>query len=182
MTHNECPWTVKRIHDVVRPGWSAVCSLLIASMFALSACQSTDLGTGSVQPDFSDTPTTPSPNANGEVHGQGPVRVAMLLPSTAPGNAAAVASEVRNGALLALQDFGQDAIQIVIKDSSGQAASSQSAATEAVREGAAVILGPVFAANVSAASAITQPTRRTMIAFSTDTSVAKRGVYLLSYT
>ncbi|MEM7464864.1 MAG: penicillin-binding protein activator [Pseudomonadota bacterium] len=151
-------------------------------MLLFPACQSTDLGTGSVQPDFSDAPTTPSPNANGEVFGQGPVRVAMLLPTTAPGNASAVANEVRNGALLALQDFGQDSIQIVIKDSSGQAASSQSAATEAVREGAAVILGPVFAANVSAASAITQPTRRTMIAFSTDTSVAKRGVYLLSYT
>lgn len=182
MTHIVCPWTGQRIHDEIRFSWFGAYLLLFACLLALSACQSTDLGGGGNQPDFSDTSATPSPNANGEVFGQGPVRVAMLLPSTAPGNASAVASEVKNGALLALQDFGQDAIQIVVKDSSGQAASSQSAATEAVREGAAVILGPIFAANVSAASAITQPTRRTMIAFSTDTSVAKRGVYLLSYT
>lgn len=83
---------------------------------------------------------------------------------------------------MALRDFGDGALELVIKDTAGQAASAQAAASEAVREGAIAVLGPVFAANVSAASAITQPTGRTMIAFSTDSSVARRGVYLLSYT
>jgi ABC-type branched-subunit amino acid transport system substrate-binding protein len=81
-----------------------------------------------------------------------------------------------------LKDFGQETIQIVIKDTAGQAASAQAAANESVGEGSAAILGPVFSGNVSAASAITLPAGRTMIAFSTDATVARRGVYLISFT
>ncbi|MCG6856820.1 MAG: penicillin-binding protein activator [Salaquimonas sp.] len=157
--------------------------MLLLGLAVLSACKSTNLGVdrntvlGS-QP----TQTTPTPNPNGEIFGGGAVRVSLLLPKTAPGNGAAVAQELRNGALLALQDFGQDTIQIVIKDTAGQAAGAQAAANEAVLEGSSLILGPVFSASVSAASAITLPAGRTMIAFSTDTTVARRGVYLLSFT
>lgn len=110
------------------------------------------------------------------------MRVALLIPQTAPGNGAKVAQEIKNGALMALETFGQNTIQLVVKDTIGQAATAQAKASEAVGEGASVILGPLFSANVSAASAITQPTGRPIMAFSTDASVAKRGVYLLSYT
>lgn len=154
----------------------------LAGALVLAACQSTNLGIDQVAPSGPQAAPTPTPNPNGEVFGSGPVRVALLLPKTAPGNAATVATEVRNGALMALNDFNQNQIELVVKDTSGQAASAQAAASEAVKEGAAVVLGPVFAANVSAASAITRPAGRTMIAFSTDSSVARRGVYLLSFT
>ena len=40
----------------------------------------------------------------------------------------------------------------------------------------------MFAANVSAASGITLPANIVTVAFSTDTTVARRGVYLFSYT
>jgi len=147
----------------------------------LGACQSTDLGidTSANQPP---PPAVPTANANGEIIGQGNVRLALLLPRSAPGNAAAVANELRNGAVMAMSDFGGDTVQLVIKDTAGQAASAQAAASEAVKEGSHAILGPVFAANVSAASAITQPSGKVMFAYSTDASVARRGVYLLSYT
>ena len=79
-------------------------------------------------------------------------------------------------------DFGNQRIQLVVKDTKGQAAEAQAKATEATQEGASLILGPLFAANVSAASGIAQPARVPIIAFSTDTSVAKRGVYLFSFT
>lgn len=154
-------------------------AIAFAGLLVLAACQSTNTGIGIKPPPEGTTPTS---TASGEVLGSGSVRIAMLLPKSAPGNAAEVANQVRNGAALAMQDFGQGTIELVIKDTGGQAAGAQSAATEAVREGAAAILGPVFAANVSAASAITLPSGKTMIAFSTDSSVAKRNVYLLSYT
>ncbi|MEC9342491.1 MAG: penicillin-binding protein activator [Pseudomonadota bacterium] len=158
-------------------------AVAVLGALALTACRSSDLGVDRTailggQP----SNTSPTPNPNGEVFGTGAVRVSLLLPKSAPGNGAAVAQELRNGALLALQDFGQDTIQIVIKDTSGQAASAQAAANEAILEGSSAILGPVFSASVSAASAIALPAGRTMIAFSTDTSVARRGVYLLSFT
>ncbi|MEM9330922.1 MAG: penicillin-binding protein activator [Pseudomonadota bacterium] len=123
-----------------------------------------------------------TPNPVGEVLGTGTVRVALLVPNTIPGGAAAVAKELRNGAEMAVQDFGQGRIQVVVKDTKGQAAEAQAKAGEALAEGSSLILGPLFAANVSAASGVTLPASVSMLAFSTDTSVARRGVYLFSYT
>lgn len=165
-----------------KPGARAA-AVLAAAMLVLSACQSSNLGvngTSGLEPQTG--AASPTPNPNGEVVGNGAVRLSLLLPRSAPGNGASVANELRNGALMALQDFGQDTIQIVIKDTAGQTASAQAAANEAVLEGSSAILGPVFSGNVSAASAITLPAGRTMIAYSTDSTVARRGVYLLSFT
>jgi len=154
-------------------------ALLGISLF-LSGCQTSNIG---VSPGAGNqSAPTLTANPSGEVFGQGNVRVALLIPQTAPGNGAKVALEIRNGALLALKDFGQSTIQLVIKDTIGQAATAQTRASEAVGEGASVILGPLFSANVSAASAMTIPAGRPIIAFSSDASVAKRGVYLLSFT
>lgn len=123
-----------------------------------------------------------TPNPNGEVLGNGNVRVAMLIPSTIPGGAAAVAQELKNGASMAMSDFANNSIQLVIKDTKGQAAVAQSAATEAVSEGSSLVLGPLFAANVSSAAGITLPANVVLLGFSTDSSVSRRGVYLLSFT
>ncbi len=162
---------------------SVLTAMAAATLFLLAGCASSDLGMGSgSQLAESSGQLTPTPNANGEVVGTGKVRISMLIPKSAPGNGAVVANEVRNGALLAMKDFGNADLELVIKDDAGQAAGAQAAASEAVREGSAAILGPVFAATVSAASAITLPAGRTIVAFSTDTSNARRGVYLLSYT
>jgi len=156
-------------------------------LLALSACT----GGGSNVPNGLPDSTTPevnevvqalTPNPVGEVIGSGNVRVALLVPTTIPGGAAAVAKELRNGAAMAMQDFGAGRVQLVIKDTKGQAAVAQTKANEAISEGASLILGPLFAANVSAASGITLPANVVTVAFSTDTSVARRGVYLFSYT
>jgi ABC-type branched-subunit amino acid transport system substrate-binding protein len=151
----------------------------LAAVALAASCQSTLDKAGP----FDNAKSLPalSPNPNGETVGTGTVRIALLLPRTSAGNAAAVSNELRNGALLAMTDTGQGAIQLVIKDTGGQTAGAQAAANEAVLEGAVAVLGPVFASDVSAASAITAPAGRTMLAFSTDASVARRGIYLLSY-
>lgn len=161
---------------------AAIAASALGALMLLAGCQSTNLGIDTPRSTGDQAAPVLSPNPSGEVFGSGPVRVALLLPKTAPGNAAMVANELRNGALMAFNDFSSNQIELVIKDTAGQAASAQAAASEAVKEGASLILGPVFAANVSAASAITGPASRTMLAFSTDASVARRGVYLLSFT
>lgn len=166
---------IRRVRDAMVAGIAAL---------ALTACQSANLGTATEG--LGDTSTQTqiplSPDPQGEVFGQGTTRITLLIPKTAPGNAATVANEIRNGALLAMQDFGQNTLQLVIKDTKGQAADAQAMASEAVQEGSSAIVGPLFSSSVSAASAVAQPAGRTMIAFSNDTSVARRGVYLLSYT
>lgn len=154
--------------------------------FGLAACQSGNLGDGLTRPgaNVGTGVTAPVLSAQpiGELIGQGQVRVSLLLPKSAPGNAAAAANQIYNGALLAMQDFGGDSIQLVVKDTKGTAADAQLAANQAIQEGSSAIIGPLFSSSVSAASAITQPAGRPLIGFSTDTSVARRGVYLISYT
>ncbi len=48
-------------------------------------------------------------------------------------------------------------------------------------DGAELVLGPLFAANVQAASAVTRAAGKPLIAFSTDAGVAAKGTYLLSF-
>lgn len=157
------------------------------AMMGLAACANTNSNVRQGLPQTSNAPATETvqvlpENPKGEVIGTGNVRVALLVPTTIPGGAAAVAKELRNGAVMAAQDFAVGRIQLVVKDTQGQVAVAQAKANEAVQEGASLILGPLFAANVSAASGITLPANVVTLAFSTDTSVARRGVYLFSYT
>jgi ABC-type branched-subunit amino acid transport system substrate-binding protein len=173
-----------RMNDAVNALSGKKLAIILAMGFGLSACQSSGLNgaTEGLSSTNNTQQITLSPDPKGEVFGQGQTRITLLVPKTAPGNAASIANEIRNGALLALQDFGQNTIQLVIKDTKGQAADAQGATSEAVAEGSTAIVGPLFSSSVSAASGIAVPAGRTMIAFSNDVSVARRGVYLLSYT
>lgn len=129
---------------------------------------------------------TPPPQAQaGDVIGAGTVKIALLLPLSAP-NGQVAAQSLRNAAELAIQDFsGGNAasqnIQILVKDDRGTPDGARAAAQEALQQGAELILGPLFGPNVQAAAAVTRPAGRSMIAFSSDASVAQRGVYLLSF-
>jgi hypothetical protein len=54
-------------------------------------------------------------------------------------------------------------------------------AQQAIAEGAEIIVGPLFAQSVGAVASVARPRGVPVIAFSTDASVAARGVYLLSF-
>ena len=60
-------------------------------------------------------------------------------------------------------------------------ASTRSASSAAISEGATLILGPVFSASVAAAAQVAKPANVPVIAFSTDATNAAKGVYLLSF-
>ena len=113
--------------------------------------------------------------------GTGSVRVGVLLPLSAQGNAAVAAQSMKNAAEMALAEFQNPNIQLLIKDDSGTAQGSQLGAQQAVDEGAEIILGPLFALSVPAAAQVARNRGISVIAFSTDSSVAGRGVYLLSF-
>jgi len=117
----------------------------------------------------------------GEVIGSGNVRVAMLLPLSATGNAGAIGLNIKNAAALALKEFANADIQIMVKDDRGTAEGARAAAAEAISQGAELILGPLFAQSVAAAASVAKPARVPIVAFSTDTSAASSGVYLLSF-
>jgi len=113
--------------------------------------------------------------------GTGQVKVGLLLPLSASGNAGVAAQSMRNAAELALAEFQNPNIQLLVKDDAGTPQGAQQGAQQAVDEGAEIILGPLFGQSVPAAAQVTRGRGISMIAFSTDSSVAGRGVYLLSF-
>lgn len=120
--------------------------------------------------------------AKGEVIGNGPVRIALLTPKSLDGGAGRVGKELANASRLAVRDFGAGRLQLVIKDTRGQAAQSASLVAEARDEGASLILGPLLSANVSSAASVSRPSNIPMIAFTSDTARAGVGTYLLSFS
>lgn len=123
----------------------------------------------------------PPPPAQPTAVGAGQVKVALILPLSAQGNGAAVASAMRNAAEMALAEFSNPDIQLLVKDDGGNSAGAQQAAQQALAEGAEIILGPLFAVSVGSAAQVARARGVPMIAFSTDSSVAAPGVHLLSF-
>ena len=123
----------------------------------------------------------PPPPAQPSQVGAGQVKVALILPLSASGNGAAVAASMRNAAEMALAEFSNPDIQLLVKDDGGTSGGAQQATQQALAEGAEIILGPLFAVSVSAAGQVARARGVPVIAFSTDSTVAGPGVYLLSF-
>jgi ABC-type branched-subunit amino acid transport system substrate-binding protein len=144
-----------------------------AAAALLAACSVNIPGLQSTQPAGPQQPAT--------ALGSGQVRVGVILPLSASGNAGLAAQSMRNAAELALTEFNAPNIQLLVKDDGGNALGAQAAAQEALNEGAEIILGPLFAPTVAPVGTVARARNIPVIAFSTDTSVASRGVYLLSF-
>lgn len=150
----------------------------VAAPALLSACAGLD---GVLPSSGESTPAQPgAQNATGDVIGNGPVKVALILPLSAS-NGQAAATSLRNAASLAMNDFGKSNLTILVKDDKGTPDGARAAAQEALGQGAELIIGPLFAASVSAAAQVARGAGKSMIAFSSDAGVAQRGVYLLSF-
>ncbi len=112
--------------------------------------------------------------------GKSAVKVAVLLPLTG-GNSQKIAQALKQAGELALFDFNNPNVELVPKDTRGTPDGARTAAQEAVKEGAELIIGPLFANEVSAAAPEAKRGNVPMIAFSSDRKVAGNGVYLLSF-
>jgi hypothetical protein len=149
---------------------------------AVSGCNSPGMDFGG-SPVSSGSPPMAPANAPtvGETLGSGPVRVGMILPLTQNGGPSPIGVSMRNAAQLAIDDFGASYVTLMIQDDHSSSDGAAQAAQSELGAGAQIILGPVFANDVRAASAAAKSAGRPMIAFSTDVSVAAPGVYLLSF-
>jgi len=124
-------------------------------------------------------PTTPTQAGNNI--GTGQVKVALILPTSGAGNAGVAAQSMRNAAELALAEFNNPDIQLLVKDDGGSAPGAQQAAQQSLDEDAEIVLGPLFALTVTPVGQIARARRIPVVAFSTDANVAAPGVYLLSF-
>ena len=113
--------------------------------------------------------------------GTGQVKVGLILPLTAPGNAGVAGQAMRNAAELAVAEFNAPNIQVLVKDDGGTPDAARAGAQQAIDQGAEIILGPLFAQSVTYVGQVARARNIPVIAFSTDTNVAASGVYLLSF-
>ena len=130
------------------------------------------------------SPANPPPQPAAEAVppiGSGQVRVALILPLTAGGNVGLAAQSMKNAAEMALAEFNSPNIQLLVKDDAGTAPGAQQAAQQAIEEGAEIIIGPLLAQTVGPVGQIARGRGVPVIAFSTDSNVAARGVFLLSF-
>ena len=151
---------------------------------ALSACSSVQQSLSQFSSPFGSQQPAPAPAGPPQqpmVAGNGQVKVGLILPLSAAGNAGVAALSMKNAAEMALAEFQNPNIQLLIKDDAGSAQGASQGAQQALGEGAEIILGPLFAASVPATAQVAHGRNVSCIAFSTDSSVAGRGVYLLSF-
>jgi ABC-type branched-subunit amino acid transport system substrate-binding protein len=155
--------------------------LIGAGAVTLGACAgSFDQGGGGGA--LTPQPAEPPPGMGpGGAIGAGQVRVGLILPLSASGNAGVAAQSMKNAAEMAIAEFKDPNIQLLVKDDGGTPQGAQAGAQQALGEGAQIIIGPLFAQSVGAVGQIARPRGVPVIAFSTDTNVAARGVYLLSF-
>jgi branched-chain amino acid transport system substrate-binding protein len=146
---------------------------LLLMCLALSACAVGGFGGSS-------STSTSGAGPQGAPAG-GTVKVALLLPLTGNVNAQQVAKAMKQAAELALFDFDKQNVKLIPKDTHGTPDGARLAAQDAVKEGAELVIGPLFAPEVSAVAPVAQAARIPVLAFSSDRNVAGNGVYLMSF-
>lgn len=166
----------------VLPGWAgmrwesvlrSVAAPLVAVL--LTACSSS---LNSVEPQS--TAAIP-PTAEAQKAVRRPVKMALLLPLAGFDQTASIAKGMKQAAEMALFERDNPNVQLVVKDDKGTPEGARAAAEEAIREGAEIILGPLFAKAVTGAASVARPKGVPVVAFSNDPSVAGAGVYLMSF-
>jgi ABC-type branched-subunit amino acid transport system substrate-binding protein len=141
----------------------------------LAGCSGIGMG------DFGTPVQQAGPPQPADTLGAGQIKVALILPLSAAGNAGLAAQSMKNAAEMALTEINNPDIQLLIKDDAGSAAGAQQAAQQALGEGAEIIVGPLFAQSVGIVGQVARGRGIPVIAFSNDTSVASRGIYLFSF-
>jgi branched-chain amino acid transport system substrate-binding protein len=156
----------------------SLAGLLAATGAVLGGCS----GSFSSLPSLSSSEPQPAgPPVPETTLGTGQVRIALILPLSAGGNAGVAGQAMRNAAEMALAEFNNPNIQLLVKDDAGSADGARLAAQQSVDEGCELILGPLFAQAVSIVGQVARSRNIPVIAFSTDSNVASRGIYLLSF-
>lgn len=168
---------------------SRLAALGIAAVMLLSACSPAGFsfggggggGTGPV----ASVPAQTTATLSGRSFGKGPVTVALLLPLSGDPGLVTVGSSMANASEMAIAfveanaNIGEN-ITVVLKDTGATASGAAQAATQAMAEGARLILGPLRADQVSAAGQVAKTGGVPLIGFSNNSGAASPGVYLLN--
>ena len=107
------------------------------------------------------------------------IRAALLVPLS--GSNAALGAALSNAAQLAVFDTADDQLELLPIDTKGTAQGAEAAMAQALEQGADIILGPVFSAEVKAIAPLARERGVPVIAFTTDKSVLGKGIFTLGF-
>lgn len=107
------------------------------------------------------------------------VKVAVLVPLS--GKSAPLGQAMVNAAQLAVFDMGIQGFELMPRDTKGSVEGAVQATKEALAAGAQLIIGPLFAADVAAVKPVVKETNVSMLALSTDVSLAEPGAYVMGF-
>ncbi len=111
-----------------------------------------------------------------------PVPVALLVPRGGSASDDLLANSLENAARLAMRDLTGVAIDLRVYATAGNAATAASVATQAVNDGAKIIIGPVYAEAANAAGVAAAGAGVNVLAFSNNTTIAGGNVFVLGPT
>ena len=112
-----------------------------------------------------------------------PVVVALLVPrGSSSANDNLLAESLENAALLAIRDLEDIKIDLRVYDTAGNAQTAAIQASQAVTDGAKIILGPVYAEAANAAAVAVAGRNVNILSFSNNTTIAGDNVFVLGQT
>ena len=111
------------------------------------------------------------------------VQVALLVPSgSGQAGDEYLARSLENAARLAIADLDGVKVDLRVYPTAGQASQAASAASQAVNDGAKIILGPVFAQEANAAGVAVAASGVSILSFSNNPVIAGGNVFVLGTT
>src|SRR5499426_3437967 len=165
-------------------GWLAAAATTVrratAAGLGLAACASLLAACASTAPGPLATAATGISGSEPAARGA-PVKVALLASLSAQGQPGVIGRALKQAGELALFDRDNPNLQLLLKDDKGTPEGAAAAASDAIKDGASLILGPLFAKSVAAVAPVARQANVPVVAFSNDRQVAGRGVYLLSF-
>ncbi|MCO4846912.1 MAG: penicillin-binding protein activator [Yoonia sp.] len=146
------------------------CIFALMSFVWLAACEPMAPGTAN--------------NNNGQrIDPNAPVQVALLVPGgSGAGTDNLLASDLENAARLAISDLNGIRIDLRVYNTGADPVVAASVASQAVNDGAKIILGPLFGEASNAAGIAVASRNVNVLAFSNNTAIAGGNVFVLGAT
>lgn len=122
-------------------------------------------------------------NAGQRIDPNAPIQVALLVPGgSGAGTDSLLAANLENAARLAISDLEGVKIDLRVYNTGADPLRAASVATQAVTEGANIILGPLFGEAANAAGVAVSSANVNVLTFSNNTTIAGGNVFVLGST
>ncbi len=117
------------------------------------------------------------------INTRAPVPVALLVPGgSGQSGDTVLAQSLENAARLAISDLDGVDVDLRVYNTAGSAAQASSVATQAINDGAKIIVGPLYAQAANAAGLAAASRNVNVLSFSNNTEIAGGNVYVLGHT